>query len=149
MRGGQQRWRRALGCRWLRLAVRPASLAGLWLAFERRAGFVPPGCTAAPRANAAGPTRKINCNPAATGAKSAHELTSKQRNPRARMRKTREYAAKRVFSMRSDASVWRAQTEIERVFGLPAGSVVLILPRGRRARSDKSIGALIEDWNRS
>ena len=65
----------------------------------------------------------------------------------ARKTKSREYAPRRVFSMRSDASVRTAQTEIERVFGLPEGSVLLVLPSGRRARSDKSIGALVNDWN--
>jgi hypothetical protein len=65
----------------------------------------------------------------------------------ARKTKVREYAAKRTFSMRSDASVGSAQEEIERVFGLPSGSVSLFLPTGRRARSDKSIGALIQDWH--
>jgi hypothetical protein len=59
----------------------------------------------------------------------------------------REYTPRRVFSMRSDASVWTAQREIERVFGLPEGSVYLVLPSGRRARSDKNIGSLVNDWN--
>ncbi|MDB6126032.1 MAG: hypothetical protein JWQ71_5025 [Pedosphaera sp.] len=49
--------------------------------------------------------------------------------------------------MRRDASVGKAQQEIERVFGLPIGSVCLVLPTQRRARSDKSIGALLLDWN--
>ena len=66
----------------------------------------------------------------------------------ARKNKPREYAAKRVFSMRSDASVRKASAEIERVFGLPEGCVLLVLPSGRAARSDKHIGALVDDWNR-
>ena len=48
--------------------------------------------------------------------------------------------------MRSDASVKTAQNEIERFFKLPSGSVKLLLPNGRSARSDKTIGALRDDW---
>ena len=72
---------------------------------------------------------------------------TQQRNHMARKVKSKEYTPKRVFSMRSDASVRRAQREVERVFGLPEGSVLLVLPSGRRARADKTIGALIDDWN--
>lgn len=58
------------------------------------------------------------------------------------------YPAKRKFGLRSDASVESGQREIERVFKLPTGSVRLLLPTRRPARSDKSIEALIRDWNR-
>ena len=66
------------------------------------------------------------------------------------MRKTRigkTFPAKRKFALRSDASVGTGQREIERVFGLPEGSVRLFLPTGRPARSDKSVGALLVDWD--
>lgn len=59
----------------------------------------------------------------------------------------RSYPAARKFALRSDASVESGQREIERVFKLPAGSVRLHLPSGRAARSDKSIEALLRDWN--
>ena len=60
---------------------------------------------------------------------------------------SREYPATRKFRLRSDASVESGQREIERVFGLPGGSVRLMLPnRKRHARSDKTIGALLTDW---
>ncbi len=60
---------------------------------------------------------------------------------------TRIYPATRKFGLRSDASVESGQREIERVFKLPQGSVRLLLPSRRAARSDKSIEALLRDWN--
>ena len=65
-------------------------------------------------------------------------MTKKQSN--------REFPAKRKFAPRRDASVTAGQREIERVFALPEGSVRLYLPSGRRARGDKTIGALLADW---
>ena len=59
---------------------------------------------------------------------------------------TKEFAAKRKFNLRRDSSVASGTREIERVFGLPEGSVRLQLQSGRRARSDKSIGALLSDY---
>ncbi len=56
------------------------------------------------------------------------------------------YTPKRTFSLRRDSSVGSATREIERVFGLPEGCVSLHLPSGRRARSDKSIGALLSEF---
>jgi hypothetical protein len=61
-------------------------------------------------------------------------------------RNNREFPAKRKFALRSDASVATGQHKIEHVFGLPDGSVRLHLPSGRRARADKTIGALLADW---
>lgn len=57
------------------------------------------------------------------------------------------FPATRKFGLRSDASVESGQREIERVFKLPEGSVRLLLPSGRPARRDKSVGALLGDWN--
>ena len=62
--------------------------------------------------------------------------------------KHRQFPARRKFSLRRDASVGAGQREIERVFGLPEGSVRLHLPSGRPARVDKSAGALLADWER-
>lgn len=59
---------------------------------------------------------------------------------------SKEFPAKRKFNLRRDASIATATCEIERVFGLPEGSVRFQLPSGRRARSDKSIGALLSDY---
>ncbi len=61
--------------------------------------------------------------------------------------KSKEFAAKRKFNLRRDATVATGQRKIEEVFGLPEGSVNLHLPNGRRARGDKSIDALLADWN--
>ena len=58
----------------------------------------------------------------------------------------KEFPAKRKFNLRRDSSIGTATREIERVFGLPEGSVRFQLPSGRRARSDKSIGALFSDY---
>jgi hypothetical protein len=48
--------------------------------------------------------------------------------------------------IRRDATISRAEHEIERVFGLPHGSVRLVLPSGRKARTDKLVGSLLRDW---
>ena len=57
-----------------------------------------------------------------------------------------ERPARRKISLRSDSSVGSAEREIERVFGLPKGSVRLVNPDKRKARSDKLVGALLSDW---
>lgn len=62
-------------------------------------------------------------------------------------KKKTEAPALRKRAIRSDATLGRAQTEIERVFGLPSGSIRLVLPGGRKARSDKKVGALLKDWD--
>ncbi len=64
----------------------------------------------------------------------------------ANSRGKKQFPAKRKFALRSDASVGTGQRNIEKVFGLPNGSVRLQLPSGRRARSDKVIGAFLRDW---
>ena len=65
-----------------------------------------------------------------------------------RKTKQKQFPARRKFSLRRDASVGAGQREIERVFGLPEGSVRLHLPSGRPARVDKSAGALLTDWEK-
>ena len=60
---------------------------------------------------------------------------------------SKSYPATRKFGLRSDASVETGQREIEKVFKLPTGSVRLLRPSLRAARSDKSIEALVRDWN--
>jgi hypothetical protein len=61
-------------------------------------------------------------------------------------RVTKEESARRTRSIRSDSFVRSAEREIERVFGLPAGSVRLVNPDGKDARSDKSMAAFLSDW---
>jgi len=60
----------------------------------------------------------------------------------------RNYKSRRTYFLRRDAKVGsgQARIEIETTFGLPTGSVRLLLPSGRPARSDKSIDALLLDW---
>ena len=65
-----------------------------------------------------------------------------------RVRPTKQFPARRKFNLRRDATVASGQREIERVFGLPEGSVRLHLPSGRPARADKSIDALLDGYAR-
>jgi hypothetical protein len=59
----------------------------------------------------------------------------------------KSFPAARKLALRSGVSVESDQYEIERLFKLPSGSVRLLLPSGRAARSDKSIAALARDWS--
>ncbi len=52
----------------------------------------------------------------------------------------------RYRGARSDASVASIARRIERDYKLPRGSVALVRPKGRRARSDSSIGTLLKTW---
>ena len=54
--------------------------------------------------------------------------------------------ARRGRAIKSNACVGSACSIIETNFGLPEGSVRLVLPSGKNARRDKSIGALLRDW---
>lgn len=54
--------------------------------------------------------------------------------------------ARRKRSIRRDSSVGSAERQIERVFGLPEGSVRLVNPDRSNARSDKLIKAFLADW---
>lgn len=63
-----------------------------------------------------------------------------------RQLKRRAEVPRRVRVLRADARVGAAEREIERAFGLPPGSVGLRLPTGRKARTDKLVGSLLQDW---
>jgi hypothetical protein len=56
------------------------------------------------------------------------------------------FPAARKFVLRRDASVGTGEIKIETVFGLPDGCVQLMLPNGKRARSDKKINMLLKEW---
>lgn len=47
---------------------------------------------------------------------------------------------------REDGSIGTLQRTIERGFKLPHGSVKLVYPSGRKARSDADVGALRKHW---
>jgi hypothetical protein len=64
----------------------------------------------------------------------------------AKARMLRYEPARRTRSLRRDSSVGSAEREIERVFGLPFGSVRLVNPDGSDARSDKYVGNLLADY---
>jgi hypothetical protein len=63
-----------------------------------------------------------------------------------KQKKINERAALRKQIIRRDASIDRAEREMERVFGLPRGCIRLVLPNGRKARTDKLVGSLLSDW---
>jgi hypothetical protein len=49
--------------------------------------------------------------------------------------------------LRIDATIAAGQRRIERTFGLPPGSVKLVLRSGRKARFDANVGALLRNWD--
>lgn len=53
----------------------------------------------------------------------------------------------RYRRLRSDASIPSTLRSIEKVFGLPEGSVIITYRNGRRARSDSNIGAIRKHWD--
>ncbi len=56
-----------------------------------------------------------------------------------------------IGDLRRPNATWRlgrAARWFESVLGLPPGAVVFVLPSGRRARSDKKLGSLRDDWGR-
>ncbi|MDQ3848796.1 MAG: hypothetical protein M3261_07565 [Thermoproteota archaeon] len=63
--------------------------------------------------------------------------------------KKRNLRPARYTVARVDASVGTIQRKIEIAFGLPKGSVHLILPSGRKARTDKKIHSLLKDWQKT
>ena len=52
----------------------------------------------------------------------------------------------RYRSLRDDASIAAAEATIAREYNLPVGSIRLILPSGRKARTDKTVAGLRKDW---
>jgi hypothetical protein len=64
----------------------------------------------------------------------------------AKARISKEESARRKRSIRRDSHVGSAERQIERVFGLPEGSVRLLKPDGKNARSDKLVGAFLREW---
>lgn len=60
----------------------------------------------------------------------------------------RSLAGKRFKAARSDASVRSVKGTIEKVFGLPKGSVALLSPEGRRVSAAMKIRSLRNKWKR-
>jgi hypothetical protein len=55
-----------------------------------------------------------------------------------------------IGDLRLPNGTWRlgrAARWFENVLGLPAGAVLFALPNGRRARTDKKLGSLRNEWN--
>lgn len=53
----------------------------------------------------------------------------------------------RVRMFREDASIASVERTIATKMGLPAGSVMLVYPNGRKARSDATVESLRRRWN--
>lgn len=60
----------------------------------------------------------------------------------------RPYTPRRSYAAREDASVGTIERKAARAFNLPEGSVCILLPSRRKARSDKQIRQLRRDWER-
>lgn len=56
---------------------------------------------------------------------------------------------RRYRGLRADGSIAAAHRTIETTFGLPEGSVRLVYPSGRKARSDATVGAFLRHWLRA
>ena len=67
---------------------------------------------------------------------------SEQKNPT----EQRQYAAKRIFRARNDASVGTIKRKIEEAFGLPEGSVVIYTPEQRTFRAYALISTVRRRW---
>jgi hypothetical protein len=61
---------------------------------------------------------------------------------------TRKNNALRFRKAKSDGSIATLQRTLERQFGLPSGSVKLVYPSGRKARTDADVGALRQHWRK-
>lgn len=59
---------------------------------------------------------------------------------------TKRYSGSRFKVARSDASVKSIQSTIEKVFGLPRGSVCLLTPGNKKANMRSSIKKLRDNW---
>jgi hypothetical protein len=62
--------------------------------------------------------------------------------------KANQLPARRKTSLRRDSSVGSGERAIEKAFGLPRESVWLVNPDRRKARSDKRVGTLLDDWGK-
>ena len=64
------------------------------------------------------------------------------------MQKGFEKKAIRKQVIRIDASVGTAEATIAKEYGLPQGCVRLVLPNGKKARTDKIIKSFLKDWKK-
>jgi len=60
----------------------------------------------------------------------------------------RESTPSRYRRAKSDCSIESLQKNIEETFGLPEGSIKIVYPTGRKARTDSDVGALRRSWGR-
>lgn len=68
----------------------------------------------------------------------------------AQERNTRKQETPRRFRVaRGDASIDSIQKRIEQDYGLPADSVKLVYPSGRKARADAKVDAFLRNWERN
>ena len=62
-------------------------------------------------------------------------------------RRPRRDKPSRYRKAKSNSSIATVQRTLEAKFGLPEGSVKLVYPSGRKARTDSSVGALRTHWD--
>lgn len=60
--------------------------------------------------------------------------------------KKRQEKPTRYRRAKANSSIFSAQKTIEAMFGLPRGSIKLVYPSGRRARTDSTVGVLRDHW---
>ena len=60
-----------------------------------------------------------------------------------------KYDARRKFAARTDARIGSIEWKVAKMLKLPEGCVSITLPSGKKARSDKTIRALLKDWDYS
>jgi hypothetical protein len=53
----------------------------------------------------------------------------------------------RFRKARADATIQTLQAEIEAKYGLPTGSVKIVMPSGRKQRRDATVRRLKENWD--
>ena len=60
---------------------------------------------------------------------------------------TRAQRPIRFRRARADAKIETLQAEIENKYGLPPGSVRIVMPNGRKQRRDSTVSRLKLNWN--
>jgi hypothetical protein len=63
------------------------------------------------------------------------------------MEKRNKENARRYRKARADARVGSIIASIEKNYGLPVGAVLLVLPNGRKARTDGKISNIRKKWD--
>lgn len=65
----------------------------------------------------------------------------------AKKSKRSQEIARRYRSARIDGKVGSLESRIERDYGLPSGSVMIVGPSGKDKRSDAKVRSLLAEWD--